>query len=129
MWLIDKIAEQRIAEAEKRGDFKGLSGEGRPIELEENLHVPESLRVGYRMLKNAGYIPPEVQARKEIARLQQLLASIDNDDKQIRETASARLNYLLMKLNINQTGPLACENQYHQKIQRRLSGCKPDKSP
>ena len=127
MWLIDKIAEQRIEEAEKRGDFRELPGEGKPIELEDALLVPESLRVGYRMLKNAGYIPAVLQARKEIASLQQLLASIDTADTKVREQANAKLNYLLMKLNINCNGPIVSENAYYQKIQSKLTDCKSKK--
>jgi len=29
MWLLDKIADQRILEADKFGQFKGVPGEGK----------------------------------------------------------------------------------------------------
>ena len=120
MWLIDKIAEQRISEANQKGEFDNLSGAGKPLVLDDDQHVPESLRVGYRMLKNAGYIPPELQARKEIGNLQQLLASVESNDVETRRRLTVRLNYLLMKMNINGAGSVACQGEYYLKLQRRL---------
>lgn len=122
MWLIDKIAEQRILEANQRGEFDNLSGEGKPLELVDDQQVPESLRVGYRMLKNAGYIPPELHARKEIDSLQQLLASIESNDVEMKNRLTARLNYLLMTVNLNGAGSIVCQGEYYQKLQRRLTG-------
>ena len=96
MWLIDKIAEQRIAEANQKGEFENLSGAGKPLVLDGDQQVPESLRVGYRMLKNAGFIPAELQARKEIGNLQQLLTSIESNDIGTKSHLTAKLNYLLI---------------------------------
>ncbi|MFL6567281.1 MAG: DnaJ family domain-containing protein, partial [Burkholderiales bacterium] len=41
--------------------------------------VPEDLRVAYRILKNAGYVPPEVQALNHIAELERYIARDDLD--------------------------------------------------
>lgn len=121
MWLIDKIAEQRISEANQRGEFDNLSGAGKPLVLDDDQHVPESLRVGYRMLKNAGYIPPELHARKEIGSLRQLLASVDSNDVETRNRLTAKLNYLLMKVNSNGAGSIASESQYYEKLQQHMA--------
>jgi hypothetical protein len=56
------IAERKIAEALERGEFDDLPGRGRPLELEEDRLVPEELRMAYRIVKNAGYVPREVEA-------------------------------------------------------------------
>jgi hypothetical protein len=122
MWLIDKIAEQRILEANRRGEFDNLSGAGKPLKLDDAHQVPESLRVGYRMLKNACYIPPELHTRKEIGSLQQLLASVESNDIQTKNSLTARLNYLLMKVNLNSAGSVVCQGEYYQKLQRRVTG-------
>jgi len=60
MWLIDQIAEQHIAQAIERGELDGLPGAGEPISLDDDTWVAEELRAEYRLLKNAGFVPPEV---------------------------------------------------------------------
>ena len=62
MLALELIAEKKIAEALARGDFDDLPGRGRPLDLEEDPLVPEDLRMAYRILRNAGYVPEEVRA-------------------------------------------------------------------
>ena len=62
MFAFELIAERKIEEALARGEFDGLPGEGRPLELDDDALVPEELRMAYRILKNAGFAPQEVQA-------------------------------------------------------------------
>ena len=59
--MLDFLAERRIAEAVSRGEFDDLPGAGRPLELDDDVLVPEELRVAHRILKNAGVAPPEVK--------------------------------------------------------------------
>ena len=70
--MLEFIAEQRIAEAVAKGELDGLPGEGRPLDLDDDAHVPQELRLAWRVLKNAGYVPPEVQTLNEIAQLERL---------------------------------------------------------
>lgn len=70
--MLDFLAEKRIAEAVSRGDFDDLPGAGRPLELDDDSLIPEDLRLAYRILKNAGFVPPEVEAINEIAVLERL---------------------------------------------------------
>lgn len=60
--MFDLIAERKIAEAIARGELDDLPGAGRPLDLTDDALIPEELRMAYRILKNAGYVPPEVQA-------------------------------------------------------------------
>jgi hypothetical protein len=73
------LAERRIEEALARGEFDDLPGAGRPLELDDDPLVPEELRVAYRILRNAGYVPPAVQTLNEIAALERLIAGGDVD--------------------------------------------------
>ena len=86
MLLFDRIAEQRIAEALARGELDDLPGAGRPLARDDDALVPEDLRLAYRILKNAGFVPPEVEARRRIAELERLLY----DGAALDETARAR---------------------------------------
>jgi hypothetical protein len=63
MFAFELIAERKIEEALARGEFDGLPGEGRPLDLDDDdALVPEDLRMAYRILKNAGFAPQGVQA-------------------------------------------------------------------
>lgn len=76
MWLLDQWAERHILDAQRKGDFENLEGSGQPLILDDDSHVPAELRVGYRMLKNAGCLPPEIEQRKEAIKLAGLLNTV-----------------------------------------------------
>jgi hypothetical protein len=71
--VFDSIAEKKIAEAIERGEFKDLPGEGKPLVLDDDAHIPEDLRVAYRILKNAGFVPPEVDNLRQIGELERFI--------------------------------------------------------
>jgi hypothetical protein len=58
---LELLAERKIAEAVARGEFSGLPGEGRPLDLEDDALVPEDERMGNRILKNAGLAPADLR--------------------------------------------------------------------
>src|SRR5215467_11974408 len=66
MDILAKIAEQRIREAMERGEFDNLPFHGKPIKLDDLVGVPEHLRMGYKILKNADVLPEEMQLKKEM---------------------------------------------------------------
>jgi hypothetical protein len=78
--LLDALVEERIQSAIARGELDGLPGAGRPLELGDDALVPPEVRAAYRVLKNAGYAPPEVAARADVARLEALLPRIAAGD-------------------------------------------------
>ena len=64
MFDVEKIAERRIVEAMEHGEFDNLPGAGRPLNLDDDAGIPESLRMAYRVMKNAGVLPPEIDLRR-----------------------------------------------------------------
>lgn len=60
MTIFDTLAERHIQAALESGELQGLAGEGKPLTLDDDSHIPPELRVGYRLLKNAGYLPPGI---------------------------------------------------------------------
>jgi hypothetical protein len=53
--MLDFRVERILAEAVSRGEFDDLPGTGAPIPPEDNEHVPEDMRLAWRVLKNAGF--------------------------------------------------------------------------
>ncbi|UCD86465.1 MAG: DUF1992 domain-containing protein [Desulfobacterales bacterium] len=111
MICFQKIAERRILEAIREGAFDDLPGAGQPLELEDDSHVPEDLRIAYKILKNAGYVPKEVALRKEIAQAEDLLAGMQ--DTKAKYHQLKRLNFLIMKLNTMRKTHTGLEKTQH----------------
>ena len=97
MWLIDQLVEQQIRAAQEKGELNNLPGEGAPLQLEDESGVPPELRTAYRLLKNSGFLPPELEMRREAVQLNDLLQLLDPDDHQASEFKK-RLTLLEMKL-------------------------------
>lgn len=120
MQSLDSIAERRIREAQQRGEFNDLPGAGAPLALEEDALVPEDLRVAYRLLKNAGFVPPELAAHGEIRELEQLLQATEHDGERAR--LLARINFLLARTAAGRRREhLQVEADYFERIAERLS--------
>jgi len=116
MLLLDLIVEQRIEAAIAAGDFDNLPGAGKPLALDDDALVPEELRVAHRILKNAGYLPPELEARREIASVASLLRHATDDDA--RRRAVARLALLEAKLEADGR---ALSRDYRARILERVA--------
>jgi len=109
-----KIVEQRIKESLEKGEFDNLPGKGEPLVIEDDSHIPEDLRIAYKILKNADCLPPEVQDRKEIMQMEDMLASVPDDLE--RYKLIKKINYKIMKLNMSgKKSPLLEEKQLYFK--------------
>ena len=93
----EKIVEDRIKKAQRRGEFDDLPGTGKRLELADDQHIPEDLRLAYKILKNADCLPPEIELKKEILRTEDLLANIHDEAERYRTLK--KLNFLILKLN------------------------------
>lgn len=120
MTLIDQLAEHRILQAALRGEMDNLPGAGKPLVFDDETLVPEELRVGYRLLKNAGYLPPELQINKDIKETEELLACVRNVDD--RDRAGKRLRWLrlLLSQRRGEGVDFVSEYRYQEKLLRKL---------
>ncbi len=121
MFGFQKIVEKRIRQAQERGDFDNLPGRGLPLELENDAHVPDDLRLAYKILRNAGCLPPELELRKEIRQMEDLLADMPDEKDKYRQIK--RINYKIMFLNMmGRQSPLLEEAQiYYKKLLDKLA--------
>ena len=106
-----KIIEERIRMAQKKGVFENLDGAGKPLNLEEDSHIAEDLRLAHKILKNANCLPPEIELKKEIQRTEDLLSGM-KDTAQKHRTLK-KLNYLIMKLNMARNTSIELEMPQH----------------
>lgn len=95
---IDDIIGGWVRSAEKSGEVKKLPGYGKPLDLDEDRHVPPKYRMAYRILKNAGYTPPEVELIQRVAELRAQIDLETNDSA--RAGLSVELNEVQSKLDI-----------------------------
>jgi len=96
MLALDFLAERRIAEAIAHGAFADLPGQGQPLDLDDDAMIPEALRMVYRILKNAGYVPPELESLRELRELERL---VDNSpDGERKRQALLRLDLLRTRM-------------------------------
>jgi Domain of unknown function (DUF1992) len=94
-----RLAESRIRAAIEAGEFDGLPNQGQPLKHDDLSRVPADLRLGYRLMRNAGCLPPELEARKEAARLGALLAATGDANERARLSrlrADAELRYRVL---------------------------------
>src|SRR5262245_48230390 len=95
MDFLRKIADDRIRAAQDEGVFDNLPGKGKPLNLEDESGIPEDMRLTFKILKNAGCLPIEMEVRKEIYNIRKLLnAAIDEET---RKELRRELNLLMLK--------------------------------
>lgn len=113
------IAENRIREAVENGELDNLPGQGKALHFEDVSHIPEELRMAYKILKNANCLPPEVACRKEAGQLADLLDALPDEQEKLR--CMRKLRYLLEKASLGKRDlRLAADDEYYSKILSRL---------
>jgi hypothetical protein len=124
MEFFAKLAENRIKEAMEAGEFDNLRGQGRPLNLEDDSHIPPELRMAYKILKNADCLPPELTLRREVVQLQDLVAALPDEAEKLKQMR--RLNFLIMKLDMMR--PVSAQLMEHElytpKVLERLESKK-----
>ncbi|NDV24089.1 DnaJ family domain-containing protein [Desulfovibrio sp. JC022] len=121
MFFIAAIAESKIKEAERKGEFKDLPGKGKPLELEDDSMIPPELRMAYKALKNGGYLPPEMQLRKDIHSALDLLEYME--DEKERYTQMQKVNLLFERIKNMRGKEIAIdeEDEYYKSIVERIT--------
>ena len=121
MSLLDQLADAHIEAAAERGAFDNLPGAGRPLPPDEAAHVPPTLRAGYRLLKNGGFVPPEIETWRELRDVGDLLAvALPASDERRQLTRRAR--WLELRLAESTRGrALLTDLHYGRRIRHQLT--------
>lgn len=126
MLLVDRLVEERIRLAVQQGDFDMLAGYGEPLVLEDNSAVPAELRAAYRILYNAGYLPPELTLRHEIRELEHLLNRVQIESEQ--QSIRRRLSLLKARLAARgyESSLFLEDSEYRQRVIEKIAAPEPD---
>ncbi len=83
----------------EKGEFDNLPGRGKPLqELDSYFATPESVRLGYSVLKNSGFVPEEVALLKEINSLKEQF--LTNTDPTKKNEISSQIAELQLKYDL-----------------------------
>lgn len=116
---IHLIAEERIREAERSGEFADLPPCGR-LELDAYFALPEDLRMAYTMLRNSGHLPEEASLARDIETTRDLLRHCDDEAGKHRQMQ--KLSWLTLKLNTLRNRPAHLdESPYYDRIVERVT--------
>jgi hypothetical protein len=97
--LVEDHIARSIAHSQSNGELKAAKGFGKPLDFGEGYQeTPEELRIAYKILKDAGYLPPEVELMREIEALKQSLAETSRPEDVTEKMT--RLSDLRQKLAI-----------------------------
>jgi hypothetical protein len=120
MEFFTKLAENRIREAIEAGEFDNLKGKGQPLNFEDDSHILPELRMAYKILKNANCLPIELEMRKEVVQLQDLVAGMPDEAEKLKQMR--RLNFMILKLNMMRpvSAQLLEHDLYTPKVLERL---------
>ena len=121
--FIEMLADRRITEAEREGQFANLPGAGKPLDLYEDPLIPDDLRMAYRILKNSGYVPPEVHALRELRELERFVVDAEGrGETGAKSRALRKLELLRMKLELEnpQRATLFARSPYFERAAQRI---------
>ena len=122
MTLLEKIAEARIRDAMARGDFDDLPGRGKPLQLDDLSNVPDDLRVGYLVLKNAGVLPEEMQLQKEMVTLEALVEACADPEERTRLRKDLNWKMIRFRVLMERRRPRVVARDYRSEVLRKLRG-------
>ncbi len=78
--LLDDHIGRALAESEKSGELRSARNFGKPLDLGDGYdQTPADLRMGYKILKDAGVVPAEVELMRNIEALRQSLEGAPDD--------------------------------------------------
>lgn len=115
----DALVEKHIAQAQAQGVFDDLPGAGAPLNLDDDALVPEELRAAYRVLKNSGYVPPEVEALRDLREIEHMLERARDESE--RTTLVGKFNVLLQRAGVMRGRHFAVDHDYFQKVAEKLA--------
>ncbi len=118
---LSRIAEKKINQAITEGILDCKRFKNKPLNLEYDWNIPDDLKMAYKIMKNAGYLPPELETRKEIKRIEELLEKAE--DEQSKYLQMKKINTLLRKLDFQRNRPtsISADDKYYSSLVNKIT--------
>ncbi len=108
--LLDDHIGQHLRESEASGELKAAPSYGKPLGFGDGYdQTPDELRMGMKILKDAGVLPPEVEAMRDAAELEaRMNACTDGAERLVlqRQLSEKRQAIALRLEKLRATGSL-----------------------
>jgi hypothetical protein len=79
--LLEDHIDRSLAESEQKGELRTAASYGKPLNFGDGYEqTPDELRMGFKILKDAGVLPPEVQLMRDIETLRLSLQDAPDDE-------------------------------------------------
>lgn len=121
MYAFEIIAERKIQEAMERGEFDNNPLAGKPLPPDGLDNVSPEFRMALKIMKNAGIVPEEIDLRRQISSINDLLRICASDEEKIK--LRIKLNEKQLRYNMlmeKRTGKVFLP-EYHEKIMAKLA--------
>jgi len=116
MDIFNQIAERKITEAMLRGEFDNLKLKGCKLDLRDDPHVPAELKMGYKILRNAGIVPEELALGAEIRTLKGLIDSCSAAEDQPEMARKLRSKILQLNILLERRGRSCALQEYETRL-------------
>ncbi len=94
--LLDDHIGRSLAQAHASGELRSAPGYGKPLDLGDGYdETPAELRMPFKMLKDSGFVPPEIELMREIEALRLTLANEAPDTNSQKQQELAALQQKL----------------------------------
>lgn len=101
MPTLDEQIAQSLRDAQRSGELQAAPSWGKPLSLDDGYEqTPDALRMAFKALKDAGFVPPEVETMKQIAALRQVIEAAPDapDAEAMRRRLSELQQHLALRL-------------------------------
>ena len=118
--------DEQIKDAMRKGHFTDLPGQGKPLKLEDDSHVPSHLRMAHKVLRDNDLAPDWMTEGQEIdaARVKlmaAILRSARGDQAAIEALRASAKQYNSKVLSYNLKVPLGVAHKRHVDFELELS--------
>ena len=97
--LLEDHIGRSLTESQQSGELQSAPSYGKPLNLGDGYsETPEELRMGYKILKDAGVVPPEVELMRQIEAQRQSLSSLPDEDAAALTAGRKKLSEMQQQL-------------------------------
>ena len=108
--LLEDHIGRALTQSEQSGELRTARSWGKPLDLGDGYEqTPAELRMGYKVLRDAGVLPPEVELMQRIEAQRQAVAAATDEDRaaplrqqlaELQQQLSLRLEKLRISGNL-----------------------------